>query len=413
MRYQHVATLITSFLLAGCAASGQRTVAVNSAAQAPAATQPQMRVVFVSRCPISQEKPESALGALAVSIGAEVGGKLVGNMIDSLADSLTKSDEVVFTGATRRYGFASVKDGKLGWNSSEGCMVVVIAKEFDRPMTAAEVQLFVPFSERSTDPTVVAELVEATGLSSPVLFYFEAITEYNGKKEAEKSAFAFKPVDFYYPAFVSPSGSIYSSRRDVAFKVQFSAPGAPGAFADIDMQWNDIKSGEISKGSVTKRMLPWHALPEDLDKTNVAATGVAVPVYPVNVKALFTETKQPRTFFKILGQALSSRKDEAETSTEQAITLAFSRQARATARLAAVTDVDKKYEDYIKAYDAVAEAQSKYAAAAGASPRVRQELLEKARIAALALGSAELAARLAYANANIGPFTPLPPLLTL
>lgn len=395
-------------ILAGCSSHSE----MKSTPDKPVDSSYQMRVGFSSadNCPVTRgnDKESAAIAAVGVAIAAEVAGKLVGNAVDALGDYLSKDQAISYKDSSRMNGFAkSSKGGELSSNDEEGCMIIVIAKDFGTPANNT-------FSSYFTDPTLQTAspaINRATGVNGPLALYLEARFKFSGGKGNTPTAFTFVPVYWYYPRFVTPDSWRFGSERDVLLRAELSTPGAASPFGLLELQWSAVKSGGISSQSVVGRKLPWSPLPEGLTLAATKVTSeIQKPIYPVNVKAIFTETAKPYVLLKYTGDALKNQKATLSGAAEESVTQAFSQQARITARQSAVGDIEKKYNDYSTAYDNASASYTTYKNATGIE---KTKALVRARIAYEKLDNSETTLQAAYNNAGIGSFEPLPALTPL
>lgn len=365
---------------------------------------PQLRVVFADRCP--SDKDRRAFSPIVLSAAGYVLGQVVGNTIDTISKSLSSTQAITFSDAARLDGFALAQNGEVFSSGASKCMIVVVGSHFGGALP--ENTKLLP--GRTLDDDVTRRIVTATKLSGPALFYLEARVRFNNQEAGARasSAFTYEPQLFYYPNFIAPNTWRYTSKRDVLLKVEFARPGQATPFASFDWLWSGVQSGGVSEESVKAGLLPWSPIPDGLEAAaaDAKALGERVSIYPVNVKASLTETAKPRVLLKYLGDALAAQKDNIVSEVTSTLNQSVSSEARATARLAAATEVGKKYEEYISAYD---EASKAYAAiwTAGANQALQKKNRAAARIAFAKLSATESLTRAAFRTADIA-FNPLP-----
>lgn len=400
---------VMTFALLGCATA--QSPNTTPAIQPPGnqSIEPvQLRVGFAKEdnCPVSASRNESVLGGAAIAIAADVGGKLIGGAIDALANYLSSDKAVTYTATARMDAFA-ISDGKgaVTFNTSQVCLIAVVGRTFGSS-GATNLPSFFPDASLQSASN---KINKATGLSGPALLYLEGMLSFNDAPGIPSTAFTFIPKYWYYPDFIAPDSWRFSASRDVLLRIELSEPGKSSPFSVLEFQWNGVEKGKISNESVRSLVLPWSALPDGLgDAASKNKTGNPVPVLPVNVKAIFTETAKPYVVLQYLGEALKAQKQTLVTETEDIITQSLSQQARVTARQTAIADIEKKYSDYSSAYDAAKAAYDKYTAATTNSAKLAA--LAAAKIAYAKLDAAKTLAKAVYGNADLGPFQELPPL---
>jgi hypothetical protein len=391
-------------LLAGCATTRPPSEA-DDVAQQPEVEHPvEMQAFFANECPISGVVKEGAGGAVVAAIFGDVIGKLASNGVDALGKYLSADKAVTFEQSTRMDGFAVSASGTVNNNPATRCVVLVAASDFGKPKPPN----YDPLPGKVTLDQVKEKIYALTRLSGSADFYMELGIKFNSKdtQKIPSSSFTYEPRAFYYPNFLVPSGLRYSSRRDILLQFEISQPSEKQPFATFTWQWTGVKKGGISEESVVNRKLPWSSLPEELSSAGKKAPSEGtVPIFPVNVKVMLTETAKPHVILKYIGEALVAQKDTIVENATAAATQAVSEQARLNARQAASDNVKKKYADYTAAYDTAKAAQAKYAAST--DTRSKQQNLATAKQAYLDLDLAEASIKLVYGSAGIGPFSPL------
>ncbi|VVQ32992.1 hypothetical protein [Pseudomonas fluorescens] len=372
----------------------------------------QMRVAFLpgSNCPVTrgQEEESGVFAAAGIAIAAEVAGKIVDSAVDALGDYLSKDQAISYRDNSRMDGFAKAdKQGKITSNNKETCMIIAIAQDFGKTPDGEFGSFFSDESLKSASNSIN----KAIGINGPLALYLEARIIFSGEEGNTPTAFTFVPAYWYYPKFITPNSWRFGSERDVLLRAELSLPGQTANFGLLELQWNSVKSGSISKDSVLSKKLPWSPLPEGLSEAATKVTTDSMKtILPINVKAIFTETAKPYVLLKYTGDALKNQKTALNTATQDTVTQALSQQARIVARQAAVVDVEKKYTDYTTAYDTAAASYDVYENANGSA---KNKALVQARLAYKKLDNSRAILRATYSNAGIGSFESLPALTPL
>lgn len=359
----------------------------------------QMRVGFVNQCPVTASVRESGLEGIAAGVLIAVGTRLVGDTVDAISGYLTKTDAKTYTATARINAFGDrAIDGTTSINAQEACIVVVIGKTFNNAMTA-EQRAALRFS--ASDRKIVDAtpgISSATGLTDGLIFYFEGILQ--PAKSGE--AFTLIPKYWYLPGFLGQGGLQYKPERDLLFKIELAAPGKP-AFAAWEMQWTAMAAGKVSNDEVVNRTLVWAAMPQELANRTKPGT-----FFPINANVILTETAQPYTILKYIGEALAGQKQAIVSEAQTALQSALLQQARLDARKAALTSIEAKFKAYNDAYATAKDAQSKYAAAT--DPATKTAALVAARVAYSRFDVATAELRAVYDGGDLGPFPTLPAL---
>lgn len=416
MKSKWIFSLLCFSLVSGCTAlpkgSDGETVADETEAQSassPSSAPTEMRVAFTELCPVTAAEKESAVGAIAVSIAANLGTRVIGGAIDTLSGYLTEDKASVYSTTSRMEGMFAFEGGKISINKDERCMVISVASKYgslpDPDDNADQLKIM---SDQS--PSVNLAIYKAVGLIGKPDFYAEFRLRSNSDAGAKQMVFTYLPKFIYYPKFVSKATMLKKPERDVLLKIDFLEPGGAGAFGTIEVQWSGVKNGGITAESLRSRKLPWVALPESARNIEMPGGATRIPVFPVNVKAQLVETTKPHTLAKYIGEALKSEKETITNATKEAVNLAFSQDARISARNVAITEVEEKYKSYLDLYDLANEAYQKYAAHAPGDTVGKQKAALAVKIAYQKLANAEAALRRAYENSGIGAMNLLPAL---
>lgn len=405
-------TLITTSLLLGCASTTSNNKSPKPS-QSSVEEPTQLRVGFTPTCPSKDSKKESAvLATVGATIAASIGQKVAEATIDKISTYLSQNEEYILGGDGRMEAFAVwTKEGDIKPNPEQQCMIVVIGKSF-APANLSKDE-FKELTENVKTPfpnynNVV--VYNATGLIGEPLLYLEALMEFRDSKNSP-SFFHFTPRAWHYPNFISDDSWRFSKARDFLLKVDFNIPGQAKPFATLEIKQEDMEPGGLTSRSVIDKTQPWIPLPDVIDKP-AAPEKIKTDeyVYPVNARAIITETKKPHTLLKYLGEATSSQKDEISQLAADEIMRATDQSARLTAKEVALSTAATKYDAYVTAYTAASDAVTAYQAA---SENQKALARTKAEIAIKKLAIARAVAKSAIKEAGIGGFEDLPPLASV
>lgn len=354
----------------------------------------QMRIAFADRCPVSDGQKEAFLGVVATNILVNVGTRLIGDTVDAISRFLTTADAKTYSARGRINAFAARDaNGVVTINSSEACVVVAVGVFGD----GSRKDLFdgVPKELESAS----LEVARITRLAGSPQFYFEGVLSASRSGDA----FTLIPKYWYYPRFLQKTDVAHKKDRDILFKLELAAPGK-AAFAAWQLDWASVSEGSIKVADVKDRVLPWSPLPQEISTQTKPGT----TYLPVNANAVFTETAQPHTLAKYLGEALAGQKQTIVSDAQAALQSALSEQARLDASKVLLTATDGKLKSYSDAYAAASAAQAKFEAAKATPGRAAALAAAQIAYSRLAIAAREL--QVTYQSAGLGPFPELPSL---
>ncbi|WP_152623768.1 MULTISPECIES: hypothetical protein [Pseudomonas] len=410
--HSSIFTLTVTSLLFGCASGPTNSSSPTSSG--PSIEAPtQLRVGFNPTCPSKESKKESAvLATVGATIAASIGQKVTEATLDKISSYLSRNEEYTLDGDGRMEAFAIwTKEGDIKPNPEQQCMIVVIGKSFAPANLSKKA-----FNELTKDfknpfPNYDNAVVyKTTGLIGEPLLYLEALIEFRDSKNSP-SFFHFTPRAWYYPKFISDDSWRFNKARDFLLKVDLTIPGQPKPFATLEIKQEDMVPGGLTSNSVIDKIQPWVPLPDVIDKpASPEKIKTDEYVYPVNARALITETKKPHTLLKYLGEAASSQKDEISRFVGDEIMKATDQSARLAAKETALSTASTKYDAYVTSYTAASDAVAAYQAA---SENAKAQARTKAEIAIKKLAIARAVAKSAIKEAGIGGFEDLPPLASL
>ncbi len=383
----------------------------------------ELRVGFASHCPMSTKSPgESTLTAAGVALLADFGRRIVGEQIDKIAKQMAEDQVVKYTATGRMSGFYSksaVKPTEVTLNGTQACLLVALgkfraSKEANPSPGAAKAPNPLPGAAKAPNPLPgaakaltsedIGKLSKVFGdVEEPLRFYMEGVFEVSD----DRTAFAFLPTYFYYPAFINEGTLFSSSKHDILVRVEWLEPGEASVFAVSQLQWDAVVESPkgvviADEAGIKGKQSEWMKLPQ------IAAPSGPGVFGPVNVKVLVSETAKPHSIAKYLGDALKGQKDAITKETQSAITQAVSTEARLAAKLKLNEAAQTANAAYVAAYDDAAKAFDAWNDAKDGKP----EKLNAARLAYQRLPSLEQLARGAFGDAGI-PFEPRPSLKPL
>lgn len=382
------------------------------------AKDPQIRVGVSSVCPASNSVAGAEFAPIVAAILVDLAVQASAAMIDALNAYLTTPGTVTLQNSVPVATFLSSSPKGVTFDTSVHCVWVAVATDFQSPKVDSTGKVLVanrnplstdvltqdvPFA----DPQYKQQVIDYTGATSPLLLYFEGVIV----PSSDNTAWRIVPKAWYYPKFLQSSNVFQSNSHDLAFTVQYSAPGKDSApFATYTLNQQALDEGQLTLDDVTAKATGWMALPS-YNRPQDAVGGF----YPVNVTAQVVESRHPNELATVLGKVAEDQKSAIGTAVGNKVQYAVSEPTRAADKQTNATAAQTANDAYNKAYDAASAAYTAYTAATKANPQdpgTVTRTLTTARLDYQALNIAQNNAQAAMGASNL-PFKALPPLNAL